>query len=796
VRLEDWVLTSAGVGPLPARVPGTAAGALRDAGLWDHDDPRDFDAAEWTFTTRFSAAPTGGAEEVILRFDGIATVAEVELNGRPILSSASMFEPHDVDVGALLAADNELVVRCAPLAPLLEERRRPRARWRTRVVASQNLRFFRTTMLGRAPGFAPRPAPVGPWRPVMLERRRGLVVDALDLRTTLDGDEGVLSVRAQLRALDGELPRVVEVAVRGASAAELEVGSDGGVVGTIRIPQVERWWPHTHGDPALYDVRLRVGDLDVPAGSVGFRTLESAGDGLALRVNGCPVFARGAVWTPVDPVGLAPSAEQVHAAVALARDAGMNMLRIPGTGLYEAEAFHAACDELGVLVWQDLLFANFDYPFEDDAFAATAEAEVRHVLARLASRPSTAVVCGNSEVEQQATMLGLEPEVARSPFFYERVPELIDASGSDMPYVPSAPSGGIDLPFRPAATVANYYGVGAYLRPLADARLAGVRFAAECLAFANVPDTAGIDAPVPRDVGADWDFADVRDHYLRELFAVDPVALRDIDPDRYLELSRAVTGEVMAAVAGEWRRAASSCNGMLVLTLRDLGPGAGWGVLDHDGAPKVAWRYLRRAFAPLAVWLTDEGLQGIDVHVANDLPRGLAGRLRVALYRDRQLVVEEVETPLALDPHTTVSHGVEELLGRFVDASYAYRFGPPAHDLIAATLEGDQGPIAQAFAFPVGPPLDREPAEALGLDAVVAASSPSRLEIVVTSARFAYCVRVHADGFVALDDAVSIEPGRARTITLTARPGGGPWTGGDLTALNLAGRVPVRGGAP
>jgi beta-mannosidase len=794
VRLEDWLVSSPGVGPLPARVPGTAAAALRDAGLWNHDDPRDFDADEWTFSTRFAAPPAAGGEEVVLRFDGLATVADVELNGRPILSSSSMFQAHVVDVGALLAGENELVVRCAPLAPLLEEKRRPRARWRTRIVPAQNLRFFRTTMLGRAPGFAPRPAPVGPWRPVVLERRRQLVVEALELRATLDGDDGMLSVRARLRALEGSLPGNVDVAVRGGPAGTLDIDADGRVDGTIRVSRVERWWPHTHGTPALYDVRLRIGDVEVDAGSVGFRTIDSAGDGLALRVNGCPVFARGAVWTPVDPVGLAPGAGQVRAAVAAARDAGMNMLRIAGTGIYEADAFHDACDELGVLVWQDLMFANFDYPFADDDFAASAEAEARSVVARLAPRPSTAVLCGNSEVEQQAAMLGLEPAVARSDFFHERVPALARDAGLDVPYVPSAPSGRGDLPFRPSGMVANYYGVGAYLRPLSDARLANVRFAAECLAFANVPDEADVEQAVPRDVGADWDFADVRDHYLRELFGVDPAALRDADPDRYLELARAASGEVMAAVAGEWRRPASPCAGMLVLTLRDLVPGAGWGVLDHDGEPKVAWRYLRRAFAPVAVWLTDEGLHGVDVHVANDLPQPLAGRLRVALYRDRELVVEEVESALSVPPRTTVSYGVEELLGRFVDASYAYRFGPPAHDLVAATLEGGDGSVSQAFAFPVGRPIDPEPAERLGLEAVIAASSATRLDVVVTCQRFAYCVRVHAEGFVALDDAVSVEPGRARTITLTPRPGA-RWDGGRLTALNLIGSVPVRGGA-
>jgi beta-mannosidase len=424
------------------------------------------------------------------------------------------------------------------------------------------------------------------------------------------------------------------------------------------------------------------------------------------------------------------------------------------------------------------MFANFDYPFADEAFAAAAEAEVRGVLGRLAARPSTAVVCGGSEVEQQAAMLGQEPAVARSPFYYERVPALMADAGLEAPYVPSAPSGG-DLPFRPGHGVANYYGVGAYLRPLSDARLSGVRFAAECLAFANVPDDDS-ELAAPRDVGAAWDFADVRDRYLRELFGGVPQA-------RYLEVSQAVTGEVMAATFGEWRRAESPCNGALVLALRDVRPGAGWGVLDHRGEPKVAWSYLRRALAPVAVWLVDEGLGGVDVHVANDRPQPLEARLRVALYRDRELLVEEATAELRIPPGGGAKHGVEELLGRFVDASYAYRFGPPGHDLIAASLEGGEGLLAQAFAFPVGRPVAHED---LGLAAVVRRGEAATLEVVVSSRRFAYCVRVHAEGYRALDDAFSVEPGGSRTITLVPGPGA-QWRGGRVTALNLAGSVEI-----
>ena len=172
--------------------------------------------------------------------------------------------------------------------------------------------------------------------------------------------------------------------------------------------------------------------------------------------------------------------------------AGMNMLRVPGIGCYESEEFYELCDRLGILVWQDFMFANLDYPESDEQFMEGVRREAIQLLDRLASRPSLAVLCGGSEVAQQVAMLGLDPQLANGPLYGELLPSLVAQAGVDAPYVPSTPWGG-ELPFRPGAGVANYYGVGAYLRPLTDARLASVRFAGECLAFANVPDDEALE---------------------------------------------------------------------------------------------------------------------------------------------------------------------------------------------------------------------------------------------------------------------------------------------------------------
>jgi beta-mannosidase len=490
----------------------------------------------------------------------------------------------------------------------------------------------------------------------------------------------------------------------------------------------------------------------------------------------------------------------------------MNMLRIPGTAAYESATFHDLCDELGILVWQDFMFANLDYPEADPVFLEAVEREVRQVLDELGGRPSLAVLCGSSEVAQQVAMLGLDPQLANGALFGELLPALVRDAALDAVYVPSAPWGGA-LPFRPDRGVANYYGVGGYRRPIEDVRRADVRFAAECLALANVPDQAALEeltgetagvvavhdprwkAGVPRDRGSGWDFDDVRDHYLSALFEVDPSELRRIDHERYLELSRAVSGEVMSEVFGEWRRAASDCGGGLILWLRDLRPGAGWGVLDHRGEPKVPYHHLRRLLAPTAVWSTDEGLGGIAIHVANDGPERLRARLRVALYRDREVRVEETTCELELPAHGGCERDVEELLGRFVDVSWAYRFGPPAQDVVVASLERDTKDgvelLSQCFRLPAGRMLARESPSRLGLEMELTQSRDGAAELSVRARRFLYGVRVEFPGFCADDDAFSVEPGGERRVALTAIAGHSPGAGGAITALNLAGRVPI-----
>ena len=762
---------------IDAPVPGTVAGALERAGRFDRTAPEPLDHLDVWYGLDLSGEAPGPA---VLAFDGLATVCEIWWNGALARSSDSMFVRHDLAVE--LTGSDRLDLCFRALRPHLEKRG-PRARWRPQMIVPQGMRLVRSTLLGRMPGWCPEIHAAGPWRPVRLLRRDPAVPRDARIAASLDAD-GTGHLEVSL-TLDGTAEPVLECA--GASAVMVP-DREGRFTARLVLPAVEPWWPHTHGRPALHDVTLVADGHRHALGRTGFRRVEidrgADGNDFALSVNGQRIFCRGAVWTTADIVDLPGTRARYEPLLKLAAQANMNMLRIGGTMAYETADFFALCDELGLMVWQDAMLANFDYPAGDPAFAENVRREVMQFLDATAASPSLAVICGGSEIDQQAAMLGLPRETWGGPLTREVLPALVVAHRPDVPYVENSPGGGA-MPFSPNAGVAHYYGVGAYCRPLEDARRAEVRFAAECLAFANVPERETLEAHlpvpavhdprwkarVPRDRGASWDFEDVRDHYLGLLYGEDPARLRREDPSRYLDLSRAAVAEVIEETFAEWRRPASTCNGALVWTFQDLLPGAGWGLADATGLPKSVWHAARRAFRPVQLVLSDEGTNGLDLHVVNDSPEGLDLTVELACLRHGRQPVVSGRQALSLPPHSAETLAATTLFGAFFDTTYAFRFGPPAHDVTIARLMDTEGStVAEAFHFPRGRAAAFFPAT---VTATLEEEAAGWL-LALSADRFAQSVAIEAPGFGLSDNWFHLAPGLAKTVRLVPLAGTDP----------------------
>ncbi len=754
-----------------APVPGTVAEALEKAGHFSRTAPTPLNNQDAWYFLDLSEPPG----EAMLHFAGLATICEVYLNGALVHKSDSMFLAHDLPV-TLTGAD-ELALCFRALGPRLEQKG-PRARWRTQLMNTQGLRLIRTTALGHMPGWCAEVHAVGPWRPVAISRADAEAVTDIFIQSTLhENGDGVLTVSFTYAGKAENL--TLHCA---GSQITCDRQADHRWQANLTIPAVEPWWPHTHGSPTLHDVELSIDAKKQPLGRTGFRRIgvDRGPDGksFALVINGEKVFCRGAVWSSADIVRLPGARADYQPWLQLAQDAGMNMLRISGITAYETPDFYALCDELGIMVWQDFMFANFDYPVKDEGFVAKVQDEARQLLCAIRHAPSLTVLCGGSEIYQQGAMMGLPETIWKGALTEEILPAIVHEFCPDIPYVPNSPCDGA-LPFISNEGVSHYYGVSAYCRPLDDARRAEVRFATESLAFSNVPEArtlkAHLDVPavhdprwkarVPRDRGVSWDFEDVRDAYLEMLYGYDPARLRREDMEQYLHLSRAVTAEVMEATFAEWRRPASTCFGALVWTFQDVLPGAGWGVVDATCEPKPAWHGLRRAFRPVQVALTDEGVNGLAIHVLNEQPHTDDLTLELACLRGGVQPVVSGRRDLSLSARSAVTIPATELFGAFFDTTYAYRFGPPAHDVTVARLKRGDATLAEAFHFPQG--RTRAFHNATIECSVVEDGNNWFLDL--STSVLAQSVSIDAEGWRATENWFHLAPGETKRVALLPR---------------------------
>jgi beta-mannosidase len=284
------------------------------------------------------------------------------------------------------------------------------------------------------------------------------------------------------------------------------------------------------------------------------------------------------------------------------------------------------------------------------------------------------------------------------------------------------------------------------------------------------------------DSGAVWWFETVRNHYIRDLYGLDPEQLLHEDLPRYLDMSRATNAELMEAVFALWRRKGSPTAGGLVWHLRDVVAGAGWGVLDSNNRPKSVWHALRRAFRPINVTLVDDGLNGLTVHLVNETQAMRSVVLELTSLRDGATPVMRASRTIDLAPRGLDSIAACDLWGGFFDTTYAYRFGPPSHDVTCASLRdgGSGAVIAEAFHFPLGRGHERRE---LGLVAEIEMGTEGPA-LLVTTQRFAQSVHLRCEGWRASDDWFHLAPGGTKRITLVPVATSAHSPSGNISAIN------------
>ncbi|HEY3500286.1 MAG TPA: hypothetical protein VGK73_36595 [Polyangiaceae bacterium] len=627
----NWLLPPARLGYsrldwLPASVPGhvhldlARAGVIADpfGGLaelgcqWVDREP-------WRYRTRFEWRPEPALPRRVLRFEGLDTVASVRLDGELLAEHDDMFVALEVDLSERLASgQHELCVDFAPASEVGRERRRRYLE--AENIADDVVRFDERAFVRKAQymygwDWGPRLVSAGIWRPVSLIEYAGRIRD--------------VSV-TQRHDSNGGVELEIESDTEGAGRLLHFWGDESTSVPAnepIRIASPELWWPAGLGRQTLLvltsylvpdEVRTRAEAearaFDRKVTRVGLRRIELLrepdrhGQSFELGVNGKRVYCVGANWIPDHSFPSTVEREQIREQLRRARDMNMNMLRVWGGGLYESEDFYDACDELGLLVWQDFPYACQYYP-EDPTTLEAARRQASENVRRLRRHASLALWCGNNE---NLTMFqsGWDDK-ARHPsryygekLFNEVLPGVLAELDPGRPYVPTSPWGG-----EPANSGGigdqHYWDVWHGRGDWKHYDDSTARFVSE-FGFASAPGLKAWRRILPahqnplaadvRDPAARWHDKTLKGYEtFLDLVALHYPTAKTLEEWTYF--SQLNQRDALRHGIEHFRRS-EFCRGALVWQLNDCWPAQSWALVDSEGEYKAAAYELRRLFAP------------------------------------------------------------------------------------------------------------------------------------------------------------------------------------------------------
>lgn len=658
----DWRLRDATGGEeFAAQVPGGVHEALLAAGrlpdLWYRDNEKEAHwvaEREWIFEREFDwhwpLAKAAG--EVELQLDGLDTLCTVELNGEVILEADNMFRQWQVAVGERLRpGKNRLRLRFPSILPYLRGKSAQRGLpcWCVFDAAYAGRGYLRKMACGFGWDWGLIAPGIGPWRGIRLVQ--GARWQDLRVVQVHEG-AGCADVRLEIagRASGGDSFRYH---LTGPGGEEWRVTSNDGRA-SIRVAEPQLWWPNGMGGQPLYRLQAELLDaagrvLDCWQRRIGLRTVEleqeadEFGQSFRFRINGRAVFIKGANWIPADIWPQRVTEGQYAQLLDAAAGAHMNMLRVWGGGIYEAEAFYDGCDERGILVWQDFMFACGTYPTFDPAFMANVEAEARQVVRRLRDRACLAIWCGNNELEQGLVNWDSDAWTPRSMgaadyrrLFDELLPLVVEQEDGITAYIPSSghtPGSNRADCHDASCGDAHAWSVWFGGETIEAQRNWTYRFMSE-FGFQSFPALATVERftlPEDRNLGS-W----VMDYHQRSPDGNRKIFQYLLDwfqpPAAFAELlwrTQLIQAICIQVAAEHARRIQGRMDGLLYWQLNDIWPGATWSSIDVYGNWKALHYLAKRFFAPVLISLKEDCAVGtVEVHVSNHRPEAFRGRVR------------------------------------------------------------------------------------------------------------------------------------------------------------------------
>lgn len=626
---------------------------------------------EWIYRCVFRLKSDAFAyEHLDLVAEGLDTIASIQLNNQVIGESANMFCLFRSDIRRhLRQGRNVLEIRFQ--SPMAHIRARQRAgdhpEANDPVGGSSHIRKEQCSF---GWDWGPRLATAGIYKPIRLEgwSHNRILSCRLVQKHTKDSVE--ISVHPRLHA-PGEIEG--DARLRGKVIASIKDGK-------ITINQPELWWPNGHGEQPLYDVEIRLVKegkcLDVSKKRIGLRTIEldrhpdRFGESFQFVVNGRPIFAKGANWIPAHSFVSEVKSSDYDDLLTSAAEANMNMIRVWGGGIYEMEAFYDLCDEKGLLVWQDFMFACALYPGTPE-FLKLVKHEAEHQVTRLAHRACLALWCGNNEIEQSPgeILKSRQREKAYKNVFYDILPKAVTTYDGVTPYWPSSPhnpDGYENGHNNENAGDSHFWDVWHARKPVKSYESKRFRF---CSEFGMQSYSSPEIAKTFCEDHALNIFSPIMESHQKNpagnLIILDYISRRYRFPTDYAALaylSQLNQAYCMKVGIEHFRRSMPCTMGALYWQLNDCWPGFSWSSLEFGGKWKALHYAARRFFSPVLVSAFVPGdeefgrhnrmtsnISDVHLYTVSDYPETTSGLMswtlfhldgRVILHQEKQVTLQ------------------------------------------------------------------------------------------------------------------------------------------------------------
>ncbi len=667
---QNWNMTFEPYGTFTTSLPASVytvllrEGKIPDPFYGLNEFPvRELSRNDSVFFTSFSlTAEELKKEHLILRFDCIDTIATVFVNGVRVGRADNMFAAWDFEIGFAaregtntLRVEIDSPIRCAEQAQDADHLW-GQEEWMT-MRGYQHLRKAHC-MFGW--DWGPQLPDMGIYRGVKLLAYDGARLESFLVLQDHRKDGSVeLTVTAEFS--DGA-PHNGVVSVKNPDGGRMDVPLKGGKASfPIEAPRL--WWPHGYGGQPLYTVTVCAGEQGEQSKRIGLRTLTVStaqdrwGSEFAFVVNGVKIFAMGADYIPEDNLIPRVTPERTAALIRSCVEANYNCLRVWGGGYYPDDTLFDLCDENGLIVWQDFMFACAVYRLTD-AFRESVTREFIHNIKRLRHHPSLGLFCGNNEMEAAWVDWGLpKNETLRMDYLelYERLlPRLVRQYAPQTFYWPASPStnGGFDNPNSPDGGDVHYWDVWHGSKPFEDYRNYYFRFCSE-FGFEAFPDCETL-----RGIGEEKDmnpFSRVMESHQKCAGGNQKILNYHAGEYRYpssfenfVYASQLLQRDAIKYGVEHFRRFRGRCMGAVYWQLNDIWPGPSWASVDYYGRWKALHYAAKRFFAPvlLSIHLGDGKAV---LNVSNETRNAFRGTVRAGIRTAANQEVLSLEQSCTVD---------------------------------------------------------------------------------------------------------------------------------------------------